>query len=279
MEALREWTPALGPVSGRDAALWALGLAVLWAAAGAVASWARLRHVPGPFLAAFTHLWAQRAMASGRFYDVVRAEQRRHGRVMRLGPDAVCVYEPEALWRINAARGAYARGPWYASLRFDPRGDSVFSECDTARHDRRKAKLAAGYAGKGLLDLEGHIDDGLAGLVRHLRARHGETVDIGRLLQFFQVDLISKAGFGQAWGDLADETDHFNYLKDSEVNLPFLHTVSLSPVTRTIFSSPFFLKHFGRRLSFLFQFICVHRLLSVTEATKCSPGTLLGDEG
>lgn len=279
MELLREWTHALGDVSFRDAALWALGLTVLWIATSAVASWAQLRHVPGPFLASFTNLWVQRAMASGRFYEIIQTEQQRHGRVMRMGPDSVCVYEPEALWRINAARSAYARGPWYSALRFDPRGHSIFSECDTSRHDRRKAKLAAGYSGKRLLDLESHIDAGLAQLVRHLHKYHAQTVDIGRLLQFFQVDLISKAGFGQAWGDLADETDHFDYLKDGEANLAFLHTVSLSPVTRAIFNSLFFIKLFGRRLCFLFQGICVHGLFSVTDVIQYCPGTPLRDEG
>ncbi|KAG9258051.1 cytochrome P450 [Emericellopsis atlantica] len=186
---------------------------------------------------------------SGRISATLRTEQKRHGRVMRLGPDAVCIYEAEALWHMNAARSTYTRGPWYSALRFDPRGDSVFSECDTAKHDRRRAKLAVGYAGKGLLDLENKIDAGLADLVQHLRARvvRGEaTMNIGgRLLQFFQVDLISTCGFGKAWGDLADETDHFNYLKEGDASLAFLHTVSLSPVTRIIFSSPFFLKLFG----------------------------------
>lgn len=143
MEILHERAAAVLRLGLWDGVLLALGLAALWTALRTSVAWARLRHVPGPPLASVSYVWGLRAMHSGRIYDTIQAEQKKYGRVMRIGPDAVCIYEPEALWRINAVRSAYARGGWYSALRFDSRGDSVLSECDTAHHDQRKAKLAA----------------------------------------------------------------------------------------------------------------------------------------
>lgn len=229
-------------------ALGLLGSAVLWTIVGTGLAWARLRHVPGPLLASFSYLWGLRAMKSGRIHDIIQEEQEKYGRVMRIGPDAVCIYEPEPVWRMNSARSSYSRGLWYKAIRLDHRGDSILTELDTATHDRRKAKLASGYAGRGLLSLEVRVDAGIAELVQHIRekiARGNCKMDLGRLLQFFQVDLITRAGMGISWGDLADETDHYGYLALTDNMVEFAHTISWSPVTIAIFSSKLFLRLFA----------------------------------
>lgn len=88
-------------------------------------------------------------------------------------------------------------------------------------------------------------------------------MDIGRLLQFFQIDLITKAGFGKAWGDLADETDHYEYLEDGDKAVAFLNTIAMSPITRAIVSSLFFMKLFGRKESSLIEFYSISCLCSL----------------
>jgi cytochrome P450 len=233
-------------------ALGVLGLAVLWTIVSTAIAWARLRHVPGPFLASISYIWGLRAMNSGRIHHIIQDEQKKYGQVMRIGPDAVCIYDPEPLWRMNSARSSYTRGLWYKAIRFDYRGDTIFTELDTATHDRRKAKLAAGYAGRGLLSLEVRVDAGIAELVRHIRekiARGDYKMDLGRLLQFFQVDLITKAGMDLSWGDLADETDHYKYLETTDKTIAFAHTIAWSPVTIAIFSSSLFLRLFAPKLT------------------------------
>ena len=248
MDSLKAQVDALLESGFQPIALGLLGVAVLWTLVSTVVTWARLRHVPGPFLASFSYLWGLRAMSSGRIHVIIGDEQKKYGRVMRIGPDAVSIYDPEPLWRMNSARSAYARGTWYKAIKFDHRGDSILTELDTATHDRRKAKLASGYAGRGLLSLEVRVDAGIAELVRRIRekiARGEGKMDFGRLLQFFQVDLITKAGMGISWGDLADETDHYNYLKMTDDTVKFAHTIAWSPATIAIFSSNLFLKLFA----------------------------------
>ncbi|KAI1858987.1 uncharacterized protein JN550_012249 [Neoarthrinium moseri] len=191
-----------------------LGIAV--AVVGAVIStarqWFRLSHVPGPFIASITSLWAYRSISRLRFHQTAEDLQKRYGKIVRITPTDVLISDPDTLWRINSARSSYTRGNWYGSIRFNPYGDSVFSELDTAKHDKRKAKLTFGFSGKGLLDIEGSVDQHIAVLVDVLKNRINEgngqaIVDMGLLLQYFQVDLITLAGEKEqdVGGDMLEE--------------------------------------------------------------------------
>ncbi|RYP54061.1 hypothetical protein DL768_001063 [Monosporascus sp. mg162] len=182
--------------------------------------WYRLSHIRGPLLASLTNFWAYRSMKRMNFNRIALDIQRKYGKIARISPTGVMVSDPETIWRINSARSSYTRSGWYGSVRFNPYGDSVFSEMDTAKHDKRKAKLAFGFSGKGLMDLEGNVDTQLAILVDVLKNRTSQgqgqaVVDIGRMLQYFQIDLISFAGMGKAWGNLPLDKDHFHALREA----------------------------------------------------------------
>ncbi|KAF3025033.1 hypothetical protein E8E14_014341 [Neopestalotiopsis sp. 37M] len=181
--------------------------------------WYRLSHVPGPLAASLTNFWAFRASFGGHYHVVVRDLQQKYGKIVRIAPNDVLIADPDALWKINSARSVWPRGDWYAGSRLNPDGDTVLSELDTVAHDKRKAKLISGFSGKGLMDIESNVDQQLSILVGVLKrkvdnSRDGAVVlDLGRLLQHFQVDLITLAGTGEAWGNLLTEEDHYNYLE------------------------------------------------------------------
>ena len=63
-------------------------------------------------------------------------------------------------------------------------------------------------------------------------SRDGAVVlDLGRLLQHFQVDLITLAGTGEAWGNLLTEEDHYNYLEVGDGLLKFVQSCGLVPAS------------------------------------------------
>ncbi|KAI8627705.1 cytochrome P450 [Xylariaceae sp. FL1651] len=98
------------------------------------------------------------------------------------------------------------------------------------------------------MNLEGNVDASIAALVRCIRnkvAKGDVTMDIGTLLQYFQVDLITEAGLGAAWGDLAEEKDHYGYLEMADASIASLHTFASLPVVRAINTSSWFLSLFG----------------------------------
>ncbi|KAI1747498.1 cytochrome P450 [Xylaria castorea] len=223
---------------------------VVWYSISAIRSWYRLRQFPGPFYASFSYLWGYFTMSTGRMHLRLAEEQEKYGKIMRIGPNELLVYDPQTLWQINNVRSSYGRGDWYGSIQFDPYGHSVLSEPDTARHDKRKAKLAAGYAGKGAVDLEAKVDSQLAVLVNLLKTKYlvkgkSHIMDFSRLIRFFQVDIVTLAGSGEPWGDLATETDQFDFISIADSFVPFLHSFMMIPTLRDFFASKFFLKLAG----------------------------------
>ncbi|KAI8944619.1 cytochrome P450 [Xylaria longipes] len=228
----------------------ALLTCLVWYALSAIRSWYHLRQFPGPFCASFSYLWGYFTMATGRMHLRLAEEQEKYGKIMRIGPNELLVYDPQTLWQINNVRSSYGRGDWYGSIQFDPYGHSVLSEPNTARHDKRKAKLAAGYAGKGAVDLEAKVDSQVAILVNLLKTKYlvkgkSHIVDFSRLIRFFQVDIVTLAGSGEPWGDLATESDQFDFISIADSFVPFLHSFMMIPTLRDIFASKFFLKIAG----------------------------------
>jgi hypothetical protein len=213
-----------------------------------IVAWNKLRHIPGPFLASFSYIWGFWTVCTGHGDRILVAEQKKYGSIMRIGPDAVAIDDPETLLRINGTRSSYTRGPWYDSFRFDVRGNNSITEMDPDKHNKRKAKLVSGYSGRNVANLEAKIDKWIAALVRCIRAKIAKgagTIDIGTLIQYFQVDLITEAEMGAPWGDLADEQDHFGYLKTNDTAIPVIQCIGWLPMARRLYTSSWVMGLFG----------------------------------
>ncbi|KAK2604018.1 hypothetical protein N8I77_006979 [Diaporthe amygdali] len=223
----------------------ALASVLIYYATTTVLAWRRLRHFPGPPLASISNLWSFFTVAGGQCHIKITEAQKKYGKAMRIGPDAIMVYDPETIWHMNSARSSYSRGGWYDSMKFHPEGDSVLSEMSTMLHDRRKANLVSGFAGKGSIDLESDVDSQIAALVKYIRTKavdgQGDRLGFSKIIRWFQLDLISLVGLGKAWGDLADETDHFDFLGSMDRAIPLIHSISLVPFMRNIIFSKLFL--------------------------------------
>lgn len=183
-------------------------------------------------------------------HRILADEQEKYGKVMRIGPNELIVYDPETILRMSNVRSQYGRSDWHASIKFDPYGNTVLSEPDTAKHDERKALIAGGYAGKGGVKLEQKVDHQLAILVDILRKNYAQksnrkALDFGQLVRYFQIDLITFAGYSETWGDLVTETDQFDFISITDSISPFMALNAMIPLLRAVFFSNFFLRLFG----------------------------------
>ncbi|KAI1111821.1 cytochrome P450 [Nemania sp. NC0429] len=233
-------------------ALGAVCLTLLWFVISSFFAWSKLRHVPGPFLASFSHIWEFRATYSGRFCQILDEAHKKHGEVVRVGPDAISIFHPETFFRINSVRSVYTRGPWHKGVRIDHRGDSILTELDIAKYTKRKAKLTPGFGGKNIALIETKLDKWLGVLIRGIRAKieKGEEImDFGTLARYFQVDLISEISTGRPWGDLVEEKDHFGFLEMADRFIPALEAFAFIPAARAIFTSAWFMKLFGPKIT------------------------------
>ncbi|KXJ91716.1 cytochrome P450 [Microdochium bolleyi] len=248
MDLVREY---LSFIQDAGPAKIAATVGVAWAGLQAIKtfrSWWRLRHFPGPRFASLSYLWGYRRMTTGQMHLKLAAEQEKHGKIVRIGPNELMVSDSETLWHINSVRSEYPRGAWYGSIQFDPYGHSVLSEPNTALHDKRKAKIMSGYYGKGRTDLEADVDTMVAELVNVIKTNYADkdkTLDFSLLIRFFQVDIVTLVGSGRPWGDLKHEKDNFDFISIADTFVPFLHAFMMIPTLRDFFASQFFLKLAG----------------------------------
>jgi cytochrome P450 len=165
---------------------------------------------------------------------------------------------------MSAVRSPYTRTYWFnASTRFEAGKDHVFSELDESKHTKRRQQMAAGYSGKENLSLESDIDGNVKELIHLVRSKYisspqdSKPMDLARKVQFFTLDVISKIGFGEAFGDLQADADLNDYIKSGEVGL----------------SSAIFLSALG--LTWYYHWPPIARLLGPSEKDKSGFGKMM----
>lgn len=183
----------------------------------------RLRHFPGPLVAAFSYLYMFRLWMSKRqaasYKDLNRTYESP---LVRIGPNDLITDDLEIIRKMNSARSRYGRSSWYTPSKMNPYDDSLFNILDPREHDKMKAKMSFGYGGKENPELEAGIDEQLGGLVDLIRSKYisaGAAVrpfDLARTAQFFTLDAITRVAYGKAFGYLATEQDVFGYIAATE---------------------------------------------------------------
>lgn len=93
----------LGALSG-NAPLVCIALFVAFSA-WTIHSWARLRHIPGPFLAKFTNLSRMWWVYNRRAHEIHINLHRKYGRLVRMGPNMVSVSDPNEVQNIYRMKG------------------------------------------------------------------------------------------------------------------------------------------------------------------------------
>lgn len=74
-----------------------------------VQSYLRLRHVPGPWLAAWTNIPRLLWVASGNAHDIHLALHRKYGDIVRFGPNMISVQDPAQIGTIYSIHRKFAK--------------------------------------------------------------------------------------------------------------------------------------------------------------------------
>ncbi|KAK8050652.1 Fumagillin dodecapentaenoate synthase [Apiospora phragmitis] len=243
-------------------ALVALAAFVLCYGAQAVVTWYRLRHIPGPFLASFSYLWLGKVTRSTRQWYIYRDLPEQYGPLVRVGPNELSTDDPEIIRKISAVRSPYGKDSWYMGSRFNPYGDTMFTTLDVAAHDKQKAKTASAYSGRDTTALEGGVDEQVRELIALIRRKYlskdvvangsgvqepSRLLDFSRIISFFTMDVITRAGFGQEFGYLKADEDLHDFLRSVRDNWSVIAVTLDVPWIRNVLYSDWFLRWFGPR--------------------------------
>jgi hypothetical protein len=193
---------------------------IIWYLLSAAASWYRLRHIPGPFLASFSYMWLLKGDLLGRQAENHQS-LKSYGRLVRTGPYYVVTDDPVIIRQIDGARSKYTRDTWYSGLKFDA-NNNMAATLDTVAHDVIKAKLTSGYSGRDGVNFEAGVNAQIESLVAVIKARYlssgaeNRPVDFAMLGRNFALDVITSLVYGKEFGFLTSEEDLYGYSKSTD---------------------------------------------------------------
>ncbi|KAK3687933.1 cytochrome P450 [Podospora appendiculata] len=207
-------------------------------------SWYRLRAFPGPLVAATSKLWIIKGVVRKNLHLELKRVCDEYGPFVRVSPNDIVTDDLDHVLAMSAVRSPYRRSEIYSNVKFDFDLDHVFSERDEGRHLELRRKLAAGYSGKENIHLEEAVDEQIQKLVDLIDRKYLSTdgsfksVEFSRLAQFFTLDVIAQAAFGEAFGFLRRDEDINGYCTVAEQVLPTFEWLSVFPMLNRLIRLP-----------------------------------------
>ncbi|KAF8538331.1 cytochrome P450 [Trichophaea hybrida] len=180
-----------------------------------------LSHVPGPKLAAATHLYHAyyQVWRGGEFYQHRPALHAKYGPAIRISPRDVEIWEPELYHTIYKQKTSYRKDP----VHYHSQGLtlSVATMLDPSEHRTRRALLNPMLSKRKVLEasdviLQGQIEK----FVRILEGMAERNVPIPLSHGFYAItsDIMSVYLFGKSW-NLMDEPGFRSELLDSVLSI------------------------------------------------------------
>ena len=177
-----------------------------------------LRGIPGPSLAGWTNLWRLHAAYSNRYPLLIRDLHKKHGPVVRVGPNTVTLDFPELIKTIYGTDGRFRKTEFYAASSAVVAGRThytLFGEPDSERHATMKRPVAKYYTAGAALALEPQMDRAISELLAQLDARYAtntaggeeEVCDLWRWSLYLAWDLSSYIIFSRRFGYLEKGCD------------------------------------------------------------------------
>ncbi|KAK2036358.1 cytochrome P450 [Colletotrichum somersetense] len=199
----------------------AVSVVVIYSIASVIRQYVRLQHIKGPPGSGFTKWWLLRAVYGGRmhldFYDAYK----KYGPLVRVGPRDLVTSDPDLMKRML---------------------DNVLSTRDNALHAELRSKMAAGYLGKKVENLKAKVDKNILQLINLVYSYVSEDkpFDFGLKAQYFTLDVITDLAFSKPFGDLASDSDVYEYIHTAEKNMPNVVVTAVLPWLLALLSSPLF---------------------------------------
>lgn len=214
----------------------------------AITSALRLRGFAGPKWAVHTRLWICWMLSSTNSAQLLVDINKEYGSIARIGPNNLVTDDPDLTRQILAVGSKWRRGPWFDSIRIDPRVPNIVSERDPRTHNAMRRRMSAGYAGKDIEGLEDIVDERITEFIDRIEKNwvsapgHTRPFDIARRVQFFTIDTITHVCFGRPMGFVESDTDKHNFIATIETQLPIVQhfsvILSLNTVLRWIAMIP-----------------------------------------
>ncbi|KAI1385750.1 cytochrome P450 [Hypoxylon trugodes] len=183
-----------------------------------VRSYICLRHIPGPFAASLTNFVRRWWIQTGSVHQKHTDLHRRYGTVVRYGPNAVLISQPEAVEKIYGFKSRFPKSEFYNTIIPRVKGEripDVFATRDEDLHRRMRRPVANLYSVTNLLSFEEHIDSTINfffSRLDELFANQARDSNLSEWMQLFAFDVLSEVTFSRRLGFLEKGGDIENLM-------------------------------------------------------------------
>ncbi|KAI1145605.1 cytochrome P450 monooxygenase-like protein [Nemania diffusa] len=183
-----------------------------------------LSKYPGPKLAAISDLWWVWALMSERLPFIVDDLHKKHGDVIRIGPNDLSFVTAEAFQDIHGhmtqGKSRFLKTEFYDNDDPTPR---ITGARDPEVHARQRKALSHAFSAKSLREQEEIVQGYVDGFVQQL-AKLGENgkkaLNMAETFNWLTFDVIGDLAFGESFGSVANGRTHFwiKIILDSALN-------------------------------------------------------------
>ncbi|KAJ5962596.1 pisatin demethylase [Penicillium viridicatum] len=171
-----------------------------------------LRDIPGPELAKYTRLWKLNSVWKGNHHNTAIDLHRKHGALVRIGPNHVSVGDPSAIPVIYGLNKGFTKTAFYPiqCISWNKKAQmNLFSTRDEKFHRDQKRPVANAYSMTSLLELEPAVDSCSEIFMSQLSkfADQNAPVDLGIWLQYYAFDVVGEFTFAKKLGFLEEGKD------------------------------------------------------------------------
>ncbi|OTA33990.1 hypothetical protein BTJ68_05507 [Hortaea werneckii EXF-2000] len=173
-----------------------------------------LASVPGPFWASISRLWITKHSWDGDMSVTMIALHKKHGALVRTGPNEVSVADPAAIKTIYGAGTRFRKSLWYSVWQGHRKFD-LFAERDVRIHGEQRRLVSRAYSMDALKEYEQYVDDAVEVFLDHMSERQNQVVDMGNWVQLFAFDVIGEITFSKRFGfmDAAADDGSFQQIE------------------------------------------------------------------
>ncbi|KAK2879441.1 hypothetical protein FQN49_000876 [Arthroderma sp. PD_2] len=173
-----------------------------------ITTYLRLRHIPGPPLAALTSFVRRSWVLAGNLHQKHTDLHRKYGTVVRVGPSAVLISQPKAVDKIYGFKAKFLKSEFYDSIIPRIKGGKipdVFATRDEDLHRQMRKPIANLYSIANLTRFEPLIFSTIRfffSRLDELFVDTGKELDLGHWLQLFTFDVMGEVTFSRKLGFL-----------------------------------------------------------------------------
>ena len=143
-----------------------------------------LGSVPGPLSARLSRIWMIKHSWRGDMHRTMIDLHKRHGKLVRTGPNEVSVSDLSAIKQIYGSGTKFRKSSWYGVWQGHRKFD-LFAERDESVHGAQRRLVSRIYSMESLKELETYVDDAISYFMDKMQERQGQSIDMGLFVQLF----------------------------------------------------------------------------------------------